>query len=284
MKKLNMPTVRGNFDSSKRFSFEKPSHSLRVYAFEHGGEDHLATTDVIHFLPGGGAPKACTGADCAYCKEAVALDIKMAQSGTKGKERNRLKAVTRYPIIVVDTEAKEYVPMRYDAPQTVYQSIFNMINDPRNGGPELLGNEGTDFIISYNPKAMPAQQYSVTLRLKNNIKLAIDKVPDLIAEVEYWKEHGSDPIVSQDSGTGGGGAAPAEGAGDSGSGEIENGTIVFTGKDNQEKKGKFTGKMRAGNYVVECEGRIVQVSPDAVIFEKSGIENPASNDNRPTPF
>lgn len=271
MQKLVMPQVKGNFDNSDRFKFEKASHSLRVYAFHHADQDHLAAVDVIHFLPSGGAPKACKGDNCPYCAEAFAIDSKMAaENGGKKPQgqRNRLKAVTRYPLVVVDTEAKEQSFMRWDAPQTVYQAIYNNINDPRNGGPELLGNDGTDFIIAYNAKAQPAQQYSVSLRLKNNLKLKMDtdKIPDLIAEVEYWKLHGNDPLVTKSLGSMSDHRDEGGGGDDDG---VPEGQITFTNAAGEEKVGKFTGKMQAGKYVVESEGRIVRVELKKIVVDKS---------------
>lgn len=237
--KLNkpMPMSGGGFTDS--FKFTKAKHYLRVFPYPHGGELNLALVNKIHFMEDKHVVP-CTGKNCVACAECEA-------TGNK-----RLRCVTRYVMLVCDTEGDTTKVQRLDAPSSVYKQIFNLMQE---GEPEdWVGNNGTDFIVAYNKNAQPADMYSVTPRMKGSPKLKIDDadLPDLTEEIA---NENSRKIAGDDQGKGDKVKADDE----------KKVKIRFKDSKGKVRSGVFTGRKVGKKLVCEVDGALMQVSENQVI-------------------
>lgn len=179
MSPLTMPSPKsgGGGSYTDQFRVSKTRHKIRVFAYEHDGEDHLAKMHRIHFVDGKVVPFD------------PAIQAEAKKTGNK-----RLNAVTRYAMAVVDTEADKDTILKWDCPTSAYRQIFAILSDEDTDAEDILGNQGQDFIINNDRNAEASAQYSVTLRQKGSVELEIDDddVPDLWAEIE---EDGDEPLA-----------------------------------------------------------------------------------------
>jgi hypothetical protein len=70
---------------------------------------------------------------------------------------------THWMLNVVDTSATEMKVVEFAANKTIYNAILNEVLDPDHGE-DVLGHEGRDFVIEYDPEKEGAAKYSIKLR------------------------------------------------------------------------------------------------------------------------
>ena len=237
---LAKPAVKTGGGGSGYFRIEKDRHALRVFPFLHDDEPTLAAVDVIHFMPDGPS-MPCEGDGCRHCQEA------------KQSKNKRLRASTRYPMYVVDVEDDPEVVMIFDAPSSIYRDVYSACEEAGDEWESLLGNSGQDFIIKRNKKGGAAGYYMTTLRPKASVILEIDddELEDLVTLVEERREASGGGDDSDDSGTT--------------LDDDEN--IVYYRKGDKVIKATDTGTRRNGKWVLEVDGRLVQVSPSTIVTE-----------------
>ena len=249
---LKMPTPSaGGFTTS--FKLKEPKHVLRVFSFKHKGEDHLAGVQHLHFVDKHRMPCSMKP-DCPICAQAKAED-------NKDLRRN-----TKYPMAIVDIENDESVVLRFDAPASVYKAIHDAMKDQDPA--DFIGNNGVDFIINTNTKALPQDYYKVTARLKGSKTLEIDEdaIPDVIEEAERDTANMASSDDFDPAKLEGGRPAVEEVTDDDAK------TVVF--KDSKGKKvtGTYNGKKRDGKFMIESDGRLNMVELKQVISGKEYLK------------
>ena len=205
----------------------KKKHVLRFFAFLHDGRFVLAVRRVLHFVSG--QPADCEGPGCALCKEA-------ADSNDR-----RLRATEKFSMVIKDMDSEEEVLQVYDVPVSVYNKLKANIDEAEK--PEdIIGNEGVDFVLTYDGDALPANQYALTPKIKGSVVLDFedDVIPDLLDK---------SGLSSNDQG---------QDAGE----EVEGDPCTFKDSRGREITGRITGKQRNGKEVVEAEGRLWHVAQD----------------------
>ena len=190
-------------------SFWRPNRSgdkkfLRLYRF--GDEKELCIQRFLHWgvLPKG--PLDCDGSNCEACQTVARLYA----SGTEDdkKKAQRIKQKQTAIFVIVDADSPTGFNL-WDAPQTASQGMFAQIAKAggrmgvdypnqkaseeeweefeecfMKGLDKVCGPNGRDMYIVFNPKASPAQMYSVDMRMDGNKVLPFEEDETVINPVE----------------------------------------------------------------------------------------------------
>lgn len=147
---------------------------IRVFSFEHTltkedfelnrydrddadvGEkvDDIDVFCPVHFIKG--VPHNCMIDDCNFCSDAK----KSGDKDIGARERYYVNAVV---IMESDKLTKDESMKIASLPKTVYDAILGYVSDD-DYGVDVLGYDGRDFIIDYDPKSQGSDMYSVKIR------------------------------------------------------------------------------------------------------------------------
>ena len=180
-------------EAKARGGFWKPQegkNTVRVFPFTHEvtkedvkaglfEKDKVGKTvteldrPVVRFFPGGGRPRHAS-------EEEVASWRKKFDKASKDEQKKLRQSGPQqhWMLNVVDTSADEMKVVEFAANKTIYNAILAIVLDDEDGGEDVLGCEGRDFIITYDPKKEGAAKYSVTLRDEKKS----EKLPESLEE------------------------------------------------------------------------------------------------------
>lgn len=144
------------------FTHEVTKEDVKAGLFEKDKQGKTVTEldrPVMRFFPGGGRPRHASEEEVSawrkkFDKASKADQKKLRQEGPQ----------QHWMLNVVDTSADEMKVVEFAANKTIYNAILAIVLDDEDGGEDVLGCEGRDFIITYDPKKEGAAKYSVTLR------------------------------------------------------------------------------------------------------------------------
>ena len=180
-------------EAKSRGGFWKPQdgkNTVRVFAFNHKvtkedvkaglfDKEKLGKTvteldrPVLRFFPEGGRPVHASDSDVAAWRK------KMDKAGKSEQAKLRQAGPQQHWMLnIVDTGAEEQKVVEYAANKTVYNAILAVVLDEEDGGEGVLGPEGRDFIITFDPKKEGAAKYSVSLRDEKKS----EKLPESLEE------------------------------------------------------------------------------------------------------
>lgn len=179
-------------ETKSRGGFFKPQegkNTIRVFTFDHevtkedvkaglfdkaklGKKVTELDRPVMRFFPGGGKPVMAKEADIASWRKKMdradkTEQAKLRQSGPQ----------QHWMLNIVDTSADEQRIVEFAANKTIYNAILEKVLDPE-FGEDVLGCEGRDFIVTYDPKKEGAAKYSISLRDEKKS----EKLPESLEE------------------------------------------------------------------------------------------------------
>lgn len=180
-------------EAKSRGGFWKPEegkNTIRVFPFTHKvtkedvkaglfDKDKVGKTvteldrPVVRFFPGGGAPVHASDADVAAWRK------KMDKASKSEQAKLRKEGPQQHWMLnIVDTGSDEQKVVEYAANKTVYNAVLAVVLDEEDGGEDVLGPKGRDFIITYDPNKEGAAKYSVSLRDEKKS----EKLPETLEE------------------------------------------------------------------------------------------------------
>ena len=171
---------------------------VRLYRYtDSDGDKELCKMRLVHWgvLPKG--PLDCKGAGCDVCSTVSKLYASGTEEDKKKAKRIKQKQSAIFPLVLMSDQTGFKV---WDAPMTVAQGIFAQIakaggrmgvDYPNNkasdeewtefeeafekGIDKVCGPEGRDIYVVFNPNAVPAQMYSVDMRVEDNKTLPFEE-------------------------------------------------------------------------------------------------------------